>query len=351
MAVAGAARYVLKWAMHDLEPSVEVQGRQRPGLRGDKAMEYTNTEMSRFVERIKLTNDRKRNYSNQIDNLKANVTAAVREIAGIRLLKVKRAGSWKKGTGLAPRGENPLDVDMVFFLEKDDDYRFDAEQIRDELIDILCVAYPSKAGDDFSNGTRTVGVVFRGTGLEVDIVPFVPKPGSSYGTQPEKDLHRGVLTTSVDRQLQFSSSLRAENSAYTSIVRILKHWRNEREIDLSSFALEILVGQAILAGEINGTSIVDGTMKIWEQLGSRRDIRVRFGARGRAGRERPWISDPANDSNNAAAKSLDTWQEIQDEAEKAFETVMYARQVEGQGRTRDLWKEVLGPRFNVDDED
>ena len=315
-------------------------------------MEYTNTDMSRFVERIKLTNDRKRNYRNQIDNLKANVTAAVKKIEGIRLLKVKRAGSWKKGTGLAPRGENPLDVDMVFFLEKNDDYRFDAEQIRDELIDILCVAYPNKARDDFSNGTRTVGVVFRGTGLEVDIVPFIPeKPGSSYGTQPEKDLHRGVLTTSVDRQLQFSGSLRDENRAYTSIVRILKHWRNEREIDLSSFALEILVGNAIRAGDISGTDIVDGTMKIWEQIGSGRDIRIQFGERGCPGPERPWISDPANDSNNAAAKSLDTWQEIQDEAEKAFETIMYARQVEGQGRTRDLWKEVLGPRFNVDDEE
>ena len=315
-------------------------------------MEYTNTEMSRFVERIKLTNDRKANYRNQIDNLKANVTAAVREIEGIKLLKVKRAGSWKKGTGLAPRGENPLDVDMVFFLEKEDNYQFDAQQIRDDLIDILCVAYPSKARDDFSNGKRTVGVVFRGTGLEVDIVPFIPeKPGSSYGTQPEKDLHRGVLKTSVDRQLQFSGSLRDENRAYTSIVRILKHWRNEREIDLSSFALEILVGNAIHAGEISGTDIVDGTMKVWEQIGSRRNIRIQFGARGRAGQERPWISDPANDSNNAAAKSLNTWHEVQEEAEKAFETIMYAKQVEGQGRTRDLWKEIMGPRFNVDDEE
>lgn len=315
-------------------------------------MEYTNTDMSRFVERIKLTNDRKGSYGNQIDNLKAKVTAAVKDIEGIKLLKVKRAGSWKKGTGLAPRGENPLDVDMVFFLEKEDNYQFDAEQIREELIHILCATYPNKVRDDFSNGKRTVGVVFRGTGLEADIVPFIPKkPGCSYGKQPEKHLHGGVLTTSVDRQLKFSSSLREENSAYTSIVRILKHWRNEKEIDLSSFALEILVGQAILAGEISGTAIVDGTMTIWEQLGSGRDIHVQFGARGRAGQERPWISDPANDSNNAAAKSLDTWHEVQEEADNAFETIMYARQVEGQGRTRDLWKEIMGPRFNVDDEE
>lgn len=178
---------------------------------GSIEMEYTNMEMMRFVERIKLTNDKKKNYTNQIDNLKTRVTDAIREIEGIKLLKVKRAGSWKKGTGLAPYGENPLDVDMVFFIEKEKGHEFDAEVIREELIDILCTAYPNKAREDFSNGKRTVGVVFRGTGLEVDIVPFIPENSkSSYGTQPEKKLHSGIFTTSVDRQIEFSRRLRKE---------------------------------------------------------------------------------------------------------------------------------------------
>lgn len=315
-------------------------------------MEYTNEEMKRFVDRIKLTNERKKNYTNQIDNLKNNVIAAIGEIEGIKLLKVKRAGSWKKGTGLAPRGENPLDIDMVFFIEKEEGYKFDAEAIREELITILRTAYPNKAKEDFSNGKKTVGVVFRGTGLEVDIVPFIPeKPGSKYGTQPEKQLHSGTHTTSVDGQLDFSRDLRKENREYTNIVRILKHWRNERELDLSSFALEILVGKSIHTGEIGGTVIVDGAMKVWEQLGSGRRLEVKFGARGRPGTERPWIADPTNDGNNVVGRILDTWSEVREEAERAFETIMYARTVQGKGQTRDLWKEVMGPRFNVDEED
>lgn len=315
-------------------------------------MEYTNEEMKRFVDRIKLTNERKKNYTNQIDNLKDNVTGAIGEIEGIKLLKVKQAGSWKKGTGLAPRGENPLDIDMVFFIEKEEGYEFDAETIREELIDILRVAYPNKEKEDFSNGKKTVGVVFRGTGLEVDIVPFIPeKPGSKYGMQPEKQLYSGTHTTSVDGQLKFSRDLREKNREYTNIVRILKHWRNERELDLSSFALEILVGKLIHTGEISGTVIVDGAMNIWEQLGSGRRIEVNFGARGRVGTERPWIADPTNDSNNVVGRILDTWSEVQEEAEKAFDTIMYARTAQGIGQTRDLWKEIMGPRFNVDEED
>ena len=313
-------------------------------------MEYTNTEMNRFVERIKLTNERKRNYTNQIDNLKARITEGIKQLEGIKLLKVKRAGSWKKGTGLAPYGENPLDVDMVLFIEKEKG--FDAEAMREELINILCAAYPNKSREDFSNGKKTVGVVFRGTGLEVDIVPFIPEnAGSSYGTQPEKKLHGGLLMTSVDQQIEFSRRLRRENREYASIVRILKHWRNERELDLPSFALEILVGKAIQAGDISGTVIVDGAMRIWEQLGSGREIKIEFGAKGRAGKKRPWISDPTNDSNNVVEKVMDTWREVRREAEKAFETIMYAREVDGKGRTCSLWKEVMGPRFNIDGEE
>ena len=315
-------------------------------------MEYTNEEMKRFVDRIKLTNEQKKNYTGQIDNLRNNVTAAIGEIEGIKLLKVKQAGSWKKGTGLAPRGENPLDIDMVFFIEKEEGYKFDAEAIREELIAILRAAYPNKAKEDFSNGKKTVGVVFRGTGLEVDIVPFIPeKPGSRYGTQPEKQLYSGTHTTSVDGQLEFSRDLRKKNREYTNIVRVLKHWRNERELDLSSFALEILVGKSIHVGEISGTVIMDGAMKIWELLGSGRHLEIKFGARGNVGTARPWIADPTNDSNNVVGRILNTWKEVQEEAERAFETIMYAKTVQGQGQTRDLWKEIMGPRFNIDDED
>ena len=175
----------------------------------------------RFVERIKLTSEK----ITQIDNLKTRVTDAIREIEGMKPLKVKQAGSWKKGTGLAPYGENPPDVDMVFFIEKEKGH--EAEAIREELIDILRAAYPNKAREDFSNGEKTVGVVFRGTGLEADIAPFIPEISkSSHGTQPEKKLHNGIFMTSVDRQI--SRRLRKENMG--CMVRILKHWRNEREI-------------------------------------------------------------------------------------------------------------------------
>ena len=92
-------------------------------------------------------------------------------------------------------------------------------------------------------------------------------------------------------------------------------------------------------------------MKIWDWLGSGREVKIEFGAKGGAGKSRPWIFDPTNDNDNIVGKVLNTWYEVEEEAEKAFETIMYAREAEGKGRTRDLWKEVVGPRFNIDEEE
>ena len=103
------------------------------------------------------------------------MTNAIGEIEGIKLIKVKRAGSWKKGTALAPRGEYALDIDMVFFVEKEDGYEFDAEDIRSDLIDILCAAYPNKRREDFNNGKKTVGVVFKERGWKLTSFRLSPR--------------------------------------------------------------------------------------------------------------------------------------------------------------------------------
>lgn len=150
-------------------------------------MEYTNQQLNNYVNRIKLTQERRSSYTNQIDNLKDNVIKAINDMEHTKVAKVKRAGSWKKGTALAPKGDYPLDIDMVFYLSLKEDTSFDAEELRDEIIDVLCKAYPNKEGSDFTDGQKTVGVVFRGSGLEIDIVPFIPEKGNTtYGRQPRK---------------------------------------------------------------------------------------------------------------------------------------------------------------------
>ena len=315
-------------------------------------MEYTNQELNNYVDRIKLTQEKKSSYADQIDSLKNNVLKAVKDMENTKVTKVKRAGSWKKGTALAPTGDYPLDIDMVFYLDLEEDTAFDAEELRKEIIDVLCEAYPNKDRSDFTDGQKTIGVVFRGSGLEVDIVPFIPEKGNTtYGRQPRKKLNSGEFKTSVDKQLDFTSKIKDKCSNFTSIVRILKSWRNYQELELSSFSIELAVANLIEEGRTSGSSINQAIIAFFEILGNGNPIKMYFsGAIGSQKGSAPWIADPTNNENNTIRFSDDEWDEVVEVAENSFETISYAQALRETGKTLDLWKEIFGPTFNIKEE-
>ena len=312
-------------------------------------MEYTNQQLLNYVGKIKLTQEKKSNYTGQIDTLKDNVLEAIREMEGTKVTKVKRAGSWKKGTALAPKADYPLDVDMVFYLDIEESTDFDAENLRNELISVLHTAYPNKEKSDFSEGEKTVGVVFRGSGLEVDIVPFIPEKGNTtYGRQPRKKLSSGEFKTSVEKQLEFASKIKDKYPNFAPVVRILKSWRNYQELDLSSFTIELLTSHLIETGRISDASINEAIIAFFEFLGSDASVKVYFSdAIGDQTGDAPWVADPTNNENNTVMLSETEWEEVVEKAEKGFETISYATTVEESGKTLELWKEIFGLSFDV----
>ena len=316
-------------------------------------MEYTNQQLGNYVNRIKLTQEQKTSYADQIDNLKEKVIQAINGMENTRVTRARRSGSWKKGTALAPKGDYPLDVDMVFFLDVEEDTSFDAEELREEIIKVLCDAYPNKKRSDFTDGKKTIGVVFRGSGLEVDIVPFIPEKGNTtYGRQPRKRLNSGEFKTSVDKQLDFISEIRDKCSTFASIVRILKSWRNYQELELSSFSIELAVAHLIRQGRISASSINLAVLTFFEFFGNGKDIEVYFpGAIGPQVGSAPWIADPTNNENNTVRLSRSEWEEVVEAAERGFDTIFYARAVREAGQTLDLWKEIFGPSFNIQEQE
>lgn len=312
-------------------------------------MYLTNQQLQNFVGHITLLPSRKANYNNQIDSLKDEVIRAINGMDNTKVTKVRRAGSWKKGTVLKPRDGVALDIDLVFFVDVDKETSFDAEELRNEIIKALCIAYPNKRHEDFENGRKTVGIVFRGSGLEIDIVPFIPDCGnSSYGRQPRKKLNSGDFRTSVDKQLDFISSVKNKNAYFTHVVRILKHWRNYKEIELPSFAIELLVAHLINVGKIK-KDLEQAIIIFFDFLAHEPKMIIQFpNAIGNVQGSPPVIADPTNNENNTLeTMSPIEWSEVVDMALHGFETISYARVVEEKGQTFSLWKEVFGPRFNI----
>jgi len=314
---------------------------------------FTDQDLNNHVNRIKLSQEKKSSYSNQIENLIKLVNKAIYESDTTRAVKAIRAGSWKKGTALAPKGDYPLDVDIVFFINVENGSSFDAEELRKEVIAVLCKAYPNKNESDFSNGKKTIGVTFRGSGLDVDIVPFIPEyPNSEYGYQPYKILSSGNFRTSVDTQLKFISEIKSKNSNFAPTVRMLKSWRNYQEIKLPSFSIELVVAYLIDGSPMRfiqvPSSIHDLNLLFFEQLGSNRELQIHFSTIGSNSHRSPWIADPTNNDNNTLSQvSSSEWNEIVAAAEYAYETISYAESVYEKGKTTDLWKEIFGPSFST----
>lgn len=313
-------------------------------------MHLNDQQLLNFVGRIKLPPAKKTACAGQIDALKDNVVKAINGMPDAKVTRVKRAGSWKKGTSLKPWGDNPVDVDMVFFVDVDDKTSFDAGDLRGHIIDALRQAYPQKSPADFTDGKKTVGLVFRGTGLEADIVPFIPDKGnSSYGRQPRKKLNSGEFRTSIDKQLDFVLSAKRQWPSFAPAVRMVKWWRNRKELDLPSFAVELLFAHLLGLGRVGG-AIEDGLIEFFEFVSANPKMRVGFAGAIRALPDvAPVVADPTNNENNVLEKvSPAEWGEIVASALKAFETLSYARAVSRKSDTDDLWREVFD-QFNTEE--
>ncbi len=317
-------------------------------------MELSNQQLLNYVGRIKLTQEMKAKYKDQIDNLIATTEAAIKTQTDIKVTKVLRAGSWKKGTALRPRSEHPLDADLVFFLNVAEAAKEDIAGLNETLLKFLLSAYPNKKAEDFKAGEKTVNLVFRGTGLKVDLVPVVPfsqKP--NYVWQPTTTPNPVLFVTSVVGQLDFVVRRKEANPSYTAIVRMLKAWKARKELEISSFAIELIVAHLDLTHGVQ-TGIEAAVVRFFEFLA--RDARIAVTFKGAEGAmpnppPHPYLADPTWHPNNVLERVQDAeWREARMEAETAWETVNYAQSRVGKGDTVALWKEVFGPYFNIEEE-
>lgn len=323
-------------------------------------MKLNNSQLTNFVNRIKLKRENMTGYRNQVTNLQEDLEKHIAEdiSTGVKVTKVIIAGSWKKGTILRSTGDNPIDIDLVLYIEGDENLQEDIEKLHDLLVEYLKKIYPTKdilRDVDASGKTRSIKIKFTGSGLEVDIVPVIPlKQPKEYVWQPQRG-GGGKYITSVTKQLEFAANHRKGNSYYTSIVRALKWWRNYKELDeLSSFTIELIVSYLEITKSVE-TGIEEGIIRFFKFLSDPSFPTISFkNAINSVPQPTPkiFIGDPSNNENNAAKKINDTyWKEIKKEANEAFEALNIAQSKNFEGDTIEEWKFVFGPSFNIKTED
>ena len=313
-------------------------------------MNYSNQDLLNFVKKIKFTREDKAKYQNQIDNLIFSLSRHIKEKTDTKVLKVIQSGSWKKGTILKPKDGNPVDIDLVFFLDIEFNNYSTFQEINSLIVSFLKDIYPNKQSSDFWENPKTAGIEFRISGLNVDIVPVREVEVQDYVEQPDKDLN--MYFTSPKGQLEFIKKRKEENTNFTSIVRMLKRWKNIKNLRLSSFSIELIAAYLDINKGVE-SDIQEALIRFFDFLSRKEIPLIHFNA--------PYgkipinndnclvVIDPTYNENNTTKYLTQTdWKDIQDDAKFAFENIVYANELDYKNETLSLWKNIFGKEFSID---
>jgi tRNA nucleotidyltransferase (CCA-adding enzyme) len=316
--------------------------------------QISHEDVAKFaVDRVNLPPADAQRHRDQVNGLRKRLEAKIDADPDYGLVKMLHAGSVAKGTAL--RTVNDLDVAVYVMAsaapEKDPD-------LVAWLADRLADANPSMDHDQFEENDHCVTVNFRGSGLNVDVVPVL------YEGEPDD---RGYLVrkrtgdrvlTSIPLHLDFIRSRKKDYGPdFAQLIRLSKWWKrtvvnSDADFRFKSFMIELLWAHLADAGlaladyptalERFFTYIV--RTELTEQVAfTDYNTATEIPARGAAAIE---VLDPVNPDNNVAVRYDDADRvRIVDAAQDALSALGEARFATTKGRAVDCWQSVLGASF------
>jgi hypothetical protein len=319
-------------------------------------MELTDNQLNYFVNnRLKLPKGKRSEYLKQVDHLIERFDAAAKGDSLINIKKFLKTGSLRKGTVLRPKGDFGVDADVAVFLNANGASGYDLANLHDRIRRMLRKIYPTKKPEDFTIQPRTLGIEFKDSGLEMDLVPLIAIEGpGDYGWQPSSQGDKPVKT-SVTKQLEFIRARKDAFANFAALVRLIKFWRNFHELDdsLRSFTIELILSHLQDARGVP-SSLEEGLLRFFLYVAdSELKTPICFKESGTPQsfpQDRVVILDPCNVENNVARKISDQdCKEIIAKCMTAWETLTYARNHDGKMQTLELWKEIFGRSFVIED--
>jgi hypothetical protein len=310
----------------------------------------TDTELRYYdAEVLRLPKDKRTEYHAQVDRLIATLSAAVKDKTKIKITRVVKAGSFAKFTILRKTADDPVDVDVVFYICGRNLATSSFEALSSDIHDLLIELYPNKSVEDFEIQKRAAKVVFKGSGLEVDIVPVIEVPQKD-GHGYQFDTEGGKNLTCAPCQIAFVKNRKDADSDYRTLVRLAKKWRNYQELKpLKSFHIELIL--AHLQDTLGPCESIEQRLRDFFLYiaQTRLSTLIRFPEnKGNV----PTFShpvviiDPVNNENNTAARiTEDERKDVVAKSTEAWETANFASVEDDPA----AWKELFGPKFKTKD--
>lgn len=309
------------------------------------------------VTKVNLPHTKAQEHRNQVNGLRDRLKRKIDADPDYGLVKSLHAGSVAKRTAL--RSVNDLDLAVyVKKAEAPDGDAGDDQKLVAWLADRLFEATTNMDRSQFEEQQHCVTVNYRGSGLNVDVVPVLYEGD-------ENDLGYLINKTTGDRMLtsvsQHLSFIRARRTthgdALLELTRLTKWWKRQVGTRLGEFKFKSFMLELIWA-HLADNNLVDLTdyPKALEQFFGwliRTELEdllwfndFHTGAAPARGTAPIEMLDPVNADNNVASRYTDSDRRtIVDEAQAAFDAITEARFATTKGRAVDCWQTVLGPTF------
>jgi hypothetical protein len=311
--------------------------------------EITHEDISRFAgERINLPPETARKHRRQVNLLRERLEAKIKEDPSFDLIKMLHAGSVAKGTAL--RTVNDLDV--AVYVKAGDTPTADSELIP-WLAERLAEANPTMKPDQFEPQTHCVTINFRGTGLDVDVVPVLYEGDEEDRGWLVRRRTGERLLTSIPLHLWFMSDRKKRyGDDYTQLIRIVKWWKREQGLRFKSFMIELLWARLAATGASLSdypTALEDFFVYIVKSgLKERVFFTEHYSARSlpTASTGIIEIFDPVNPDNNVAKNYGEAdRQAIVKAAHEALDAIVDAKYAITKAEAVQCWQYILGRGF------
>ena len=312
-------------------------------------------EIVRFAQdRVNLPRDKAQTYRAQARRLRERLESYLSENPDFTLRKMLLSGSLAKGTAL--RSLN--DIDVACYIAGAE-APSDVAELIEYLTERLRAAFPNFQPDQVQPQTYSVTVSFRGTGLDVDVVPILYDDDPDwYGNLVSQD-DGSYLKTSIPRHLDFAKKRKqAQPQDFVQVVRLIKFWvgnlkREDPGFRFKSFMVEMILSR--LCDEGRDFSDYPEALQHFFTYVARSDLREKivftdYYAASKVGSftEPVQIIDPVNEENNVAKLYSDSQADaIVEAALNAGDAVDAALAAPTKQETLHYWRRVFGPSFHV----
>jgi hypothetical protein len=194
-------------------------------------------------ERVNLPKEKAEEYRAQARRLREKLEGYLEEHPDFTLRKMMLSGSLAKGTALRTLN----DIDVACYISGAD-APGDVPKLLNYLADRLRKAFPNFSPDQVKPNTYSVTVSFKGSGLDVDVVPILYKGDPDWYGNLVSQEDGSFLQTCIPRHLEFIRKRKqAHETDFAQIARLIKFWARKQKAEREGFRFKSFKIELILA--------------------------------------------------------------------------------------------------------